>query len=208
MGSLEDVRKKLQIVQEHEDSPANWSNISYRMRAPIGPAELAQIELTERIELPAGYREFLLQIGNGGAGPGYGLLSLQEALEERGDGIYSLADPFEPPRSCHDWVDVRAPGMLPIYHDGCAFFGGLVVSGADRGTVWSYVEVPPGWIPFSEEGYVGTDGAPFCMQGSDLADYQAMYDALLLPANRHRRQTFLDRYLAWLDGVIKQSESA
>lgn len=208
MASIDDVRAKLRVAQQYEHTAANWSNISYEMRAPIGAAALMQLELAEGIELPGGYRDFLLTVGNGGAGPGYGLFSFEQALAERGEGIYSLADPFEPPTSCRNWVGLRAPGMLPIYHDGCAFYGGLVVSGPDRGTVWSYVEVAPGWIPCCHDGYVGTDGEPFTMTGNDHADYEALYDALLLPENRARRQSFLERYLAWLDSVIAQAEAS
>ena len=207
MASIDDIVAKLQIVQRHETADANWSKISYEMGAPIGAAALAQLEMSQGLELPDEYREFLLDVGNGGAGPGYGLYSLEEALAERGDGIYSLADPFEPPTSCHDWHDLRAPGMLPIYHDGCAFFGGLAVSGPARGTVWSFVEVAPGWVPLCHDGYVGPDGKPFSMRGGELSHYEEMYDALLLPANRGRRKTFLERYESWLDSVITSGES-
>lgn len=45
------------------------------------PASLKEIEAFERetgISLPDGYRNFLLQEGNGGAGPFYGLFSLAQ----------------------------------------------------------------------------------------------------------------------------------
>ena len=45
------------------------------------PASLKEIEAFERetgISLPDGYRNFLLQAGNGGAGPFYGLFSLEQ----------------------------------------------------------------------------------------------------------------------------------
>ena len=208
VASLDDIRTKLAVAQTHEGGGGNWSNISYEMKPPIGEAALTQLELAQGIELPDGYRDFLLTVGNGGAGPGYGLYSLEDSLEDRRDGIYSLADPFVPPTSSRDWIELRAPGMLPIYHDGCAFFGGLAVSGPARGTIWSYVEAPPGWIPYlSDSDIVGPDGEVFEMSGNDSAAYARMYDAMLLPENVQGRQTFLARYESWLDGVIGASES-
>jgi hypothetical protein len=207
MTTIDDIVGKLELAQQHEGAAANWSEISFQMQPPIGEATLVQLEMSQGIELPEGYREFLLRIGNGGAGPGYGLHSLEQALEERREGIYSLADPFEPPASSRDWFDLRAPGMLPIYHDGCAFYGGLVVSGPARGQVWSFVEVAPGWVPMCGEDIVGEDGEPFEMDGNDMDAYARWYDAMLLPVNEPLRMTFLERYEQWLDSIITSGES-
>jgi len=199
VSDIERVRRKLESVQALEGTQANWSGISYAMRPPIEPMKLAQLERQHGIELPDDYRAFLLEIGNGGAGPGYGLYGLEAALEERGPGVWGLSDPFIPPASTADWIDVRAPGMLLIHYNGCAYYDGLVVTGPARGTTWSYVEVAPGWVPMVRGELVDADGKPFELQG----DYQAWYDVMLLEVNRPRRTSFLEWYEAWLDSVIR-----
>jgi hypothetical protein len=45
----------------------------YRLNAVLGEADLAAVEARHRIALPADFRLFLGRVGNGGAGPGYGL---------------------------------------------------------------------------------------------------------------------------------------
>jgi hypothetical protein len=199
MADLSSLADKLRRVREHERSEANWNGISYALQPPISAAEIESVELAHRIRLPEDYRAFLLEIGNGGVGPGYGLLPLESALAERGQGIYGLAEPFVPPRSCADWVQLRAPGMLPIHHDGCAYFTGLVISGPERGTVWSYVDIEPGWIPKAGGPLVDEDGKPFEFAGDD---YPRWYDVHLLPRNRDVRVSFREHMEAWADAII------
>lgn len=203
MSDLGRVREKLQQIRAFESYEVNWSGISYDLKEPIARSVLERLEEEHGIELPEDYREFLLEIADGGAGPGYGLYSREDALTERGDGIYSLSDPFVAPKNHHHNVDVRAPGLLLLESHGCAFYSGLVISGPDRGTVWSYVEIAPGWIPECAPGYVDASGAPFVMQGSEGEHYAAMYDALLCEANRSRRRTFLQHYETWLDDILR-----
>ena len=168
--------------------------------APTGEAAVLAVELAHGIRLPEDYRRFLIEVGDGGPGPSYGLYSLAEAIAERGDGVWSLADPFEPPASCRDWVDLRAPGILPVQYEGCSYYAGLVITGPDRGTMWSYVEVEPGWVPFVAD-LIDEHGAPYQLRGSEMADYRAWYDVMLAPQNRGRRRSFLDWYEDWLAGV-------
>jgi hypothetical protein len=150
---------------------------------------------------------FLLTIGNGGVGPGYGLLPVRDGIEERGSSIYGLDEPFEPPSSVANCLERSMPGMHLITYDGCAYYTGLVVSGPAAGTVWSYVEVSPGWIPLLD-GCVDEGGAPYALRGSSVADYQDWYRAMLLPVNDQRRLTFAAWYERWLDDVLAQTASA
>jgi hypothetical protein len=45
---------------------------------PLTEPDLKLFEAEHKIRLPAGYRTFLLQVGNGGAGPAYGVFRLGE----------------------------------------------------------------------------------------------------------------------------------
>ncbi len=183
-------------------SSANWAEVSYELKPPASEAAVTAFELAHGVTLPEDYRRFVLEIADGGAGPSYGLLGLADAIAERRDGVWGLADPFEPPASCADWIDFRAPGVLPLQYDGCEYYTGLVLSGPERGHMWSYVAVPPGWLPVTPE-LVDADGAPYALRGSEPSDYTAWYDVMLAPWNRGRRRTFLGWYEAWVDDVYR-----
>jgi len=78
----------------------------YELLPPISRVELDAFEATHNIRLPEGYRRFLLEIGNGGAGPHYGLFPLGmwdgtgSGLEPWGEfGAGVLSDEF--PHSAH-----------------------------------------------------------------------------------------------------------
>src|SRR5262249_36917226 len=51
----------------------------YAFNSPLSEGEIAEVETQYRIVLPADYRSFLRDVGNGGAGPGYGVCKLGEA---------------------------------------------------------------------------------------------------------------------------------
>lgn len=48
----------------------------YRLGPTLSEKELAAFEMEQGVRLPADYRMFLAQVGNGGAGPYYGLVPL------------------------------------------------------------------------------------------------------------------------------------
>lgn len=52
----------------------------YALAEPVDPALLAKVETALGGPLPDDYRRFLVEVGDGGAGPYYGILPLEEAL--------------------------------------------------------------------------------------------------------------------------------
>jgi len=54
----------------------------YRLNPPVAPERLAAVEARIGQPLPADYREFITRIGDGGAGPFYGLLRLEDNQDQ------------------------------------------------------------------------------------------------------------------------------
>lgn len=63
----------------------------YELRPVVTKGMVEEFETRHSISLPSEYRDFIMSVGNGGAGPYYGLLSLGEFDCFR---IGSLAEPF------------------------------------------------------------------------------------------------------------------
>ncbi len=204
MNRFEALSTKLSQLREHASSAANWAGASWEIQPPAGEAAVTALELQHGFTLPDDYRRFVTEIADGGAGPDYGLYALATAIGERGDGVWGLGDPFVAPEDTGDWVDFRAPGILPIQYSGCEYYTGLVVSGPERGQVWSYVAVEPGWVPITTD-LVDRDGAPFKFGGEDYAGW---YDLMLAPWNRGKRRGFLDWYEAWVDDTLRAATAS
>jgi hypothetical protein len=174
----------------------------YSLKACLPREELKKFEETVGVTLPEEYRDFLLRFGNGGVGPGCGLLSLKESIDQFGnDPLQSLARPFIPPRSARAKVDDRAypeDGLLPLAHVGCGHMWMIVVTGAERGAIWSYQsgydydppslelpKYPPGATPEQR------------LEANDR-----LTDSLL--SNPSCRLSFWDWYIDWLDRTSTQ----
>jgi len=111
---------------------------------PIPARALERFEKAHGVRLPAGFRTFLLRIGNGGSGPpAKGLRALEETPH------LDLDFPFTESR---DWVDVEEQVVLEGLHRNASHgrlrLGGnaegeemiLIVSGPERGKVWLHGE--------------------------------------------------------------------
>jgi hypothetical protein len=124
------------------------SNIHrYRLGAPLTEAQVHAFETAYNVTLPPEYRTFLLQVGNGGAGPYYGLLPLGQDQE----ALPLLAAPFPHTQEWNDFLlhndDYFAAnitqGAMRICNSGEGGYELLIVSGPLSGTIWAdgrYVE--------------------------------------------------------------------
>lgn len=72
----------------------------YRLHPPLREADVVEAETQHSVRFPDEYRRFLLEIGAGGAGPFYGLFTLEKVegkwkwLGDGGEMVEELAQPF------------------------------------------------------------------------------------------------------------------
>ena len=101
----------------------------YHLRAPLSEARLEALEVTCGVRLPDDYRDFLLEVGDGGAGPYYGLVPFDQQAQQD-----LAAGPFITPKAnapARPWQ-----GAVLLSHLGCGYLAYLVVEGEHRGEVW------------------------------------------------------------------------
>jgi hypothetical protein len=138
---LPDLRSFLMQMQ-HEDPDLRVFGASghrYQLNPPLSETGIRSFETHYGITLPDEYRHFLSVIGNGGAGPHYGILPLEVTSE--------FCDPSRPfpfrgktrPRrqAVERWATHHKPGVLAIAERGCMLYSYLVVHGPNYGTVWN-----------------------------------------------------------------------
>ena len=107
----------------------------YQLNPCLTEDEVQAFERRSNVILPDDYRQFLLQFGNGGAGPGYGMLKL---LSKNQDCSH-LGKPF-PYESPADILlengELEFDGTLPLADYGCGMVALLVITGKEWGKVW------------------------------------------------------------------------
>lgn len=134
----------------------------YKFNPPLKPEEVAAFEASHELRLPEDYRDFILNVGNGGAGPCYGIYPLRpEGSIHHGMGNHNRIDLSVPFRHVGSWdadwlsqidwdagerpddrrmeeyLDTRhIAGSLCICHQGCSDFWLLVVKGNEWGHIW------------------------------------------------------------------------
>jgi hypothetical protein len=126
----------------------------YLLNPRLSEVEVRSFEQQHGVELPQHYREFILTVGDGRAGPGYGLARLS------GCRVWgTLRSPFVPLAEAdgmdsddpeQDDGSVSSPynGCMAIGHQGCGVWYLLVVTGPQRGQIWKDLSVEDrGFLP-------------------------------------------------------------
>ena len=149
---LEELRSLLEKARTADAALKQFGAEShkYQWNPPASLKEIEEFEQETGIVLPDGYRNFLLQAGNGGAGPFYGLFPISAS---RGWPIEADKLPWlDPDRSVEELEDVPdwKRGCIPIGSQGDTYITCLMVTGPDRGRV-VYIEYERSWIFFPRE---------------------------------------------------------
>jgi hypothetical protein len=125
------------------------------MVRPADELTVARFEQRHRARLPEPFRRLLLEVTDGGAGPGYGMFPLDRATDDDvAEDLSLLGQPFDhdeyfelqlpdiDPEEDEDAYDAAMnvywrdmPGTMTLCHYGCAIRAQLVVTGALAGQV-------------------------------------------------------------------------
>src|SRR5262245_39722269 len=136
----------------------------FRRKRRLTEKQVAAFERRHAVTLPPEYRAFVTGVANGGAGPAYGLYSLEESVRQEPRGRVPddflrtpfrhrrAYNPLEDPKLASFWRRVedgeidddeaerrqlyQAAGTLVLCHEGCGILHLLVVTGPSRGRVW------------------------------------------------------------------------
>lgn len=204
--SLAAVREKLAIARNIPGALEKTFGASSHRFALNAPASIDAVVGFERwlgVPLPAGYRAFLLELGDGGAGPFYGVFPLGAWDEGELRGcplIGSAARPF-PHVEEWNWPEERLEalaeddsgklqdeywrpmdGAIPVCHEGCALRDWLVVTGPEAGNVWHDATADMGgWFPWQSASRTRLDF---------VAWYEAWLDAAIAGKRFRPRNAF------------------
>ncbi|MBL7629820.1 SMI1/KNR4 family protein [Frankia nepalensis] len=184
------------------------------LEPPLTAAELAAVEAQLRVELPGEYRSFLVEVGRGGAGPGYGLFSLRRVdgrWRWEGDGaqltcLETLAEPFPHVEAFNPFDELPAQPYVKDY-DSLEEF-----SAADDAWWKLYNSDPPvaGLLYLAHGGCSSWETLVVSgpARGQMWADDTGA-DGGLQPLHDDEGQPlgFARWYLRWLDGAAAQLSS-
>ena len=137
----EGVVEKLKVLRDLDRGYASFGAGTHRylLRPKATTRQLAALEKKLGAKLPPGLHAFYRTVGDGGAGPDYGLFAAAELEGQRPDvaypGIEALralgarthAQPPEP--MCADLSPSRLTGVVTILFSGCSLYSGVVCTG-------------------------------------------------------------------------------
>ncbi|HLO51681.1 MAG TPA: SMI1/KNR4 family protein [Kamptonema sp.] len=119
-----DTRLSLDLPSKHR----------YQLNPCLKEDEVQAFECQNNVILPDDYRQFLLELGNGGVGPGFGMLKLLSK-----NHYYCLDKPF-PYEFPEDMIlangELNFNGTFPLAEYGCGMVALLVITGKQRGKLW------------------------------------------------------------------------
>ncbi len=159
------IKKKLAIMRVRDSELNVFGAVShqYKMRPVLTEQELAVIESKTPYPLPAAFRAFISKIGNGGAGPDYGIIGLYLPVYSNDAGLIMrrqeyLPVLFTPDSTNEDWeaqcaaltasisedrgltdafdLEIRMMGgLMEIGEVGCGVSNYLVMHGEHQGRI-------------------------------------------------------------------------
>jgi SMI1 / KNR4 family (SUKH-1) len=204
-----EIREMLRKLRASSDKARVFgaNGHGFEVNEPLTETEVEMFERKYRITLPEDYRGFLIHVGNGGAGPAYGIFRLGEmddirdfARWEENDGFVGvLSEPFPHTEAWNDLTDApnydfedyaeidrQVEAFEKNYFDVKYVNGAIPICHIGCALRrWLVVTGP-------ERGHIWCD---------DRADQTGLYPLQLPNADR---VTFIDWYLDWLRDAQKR----
>ncbi|MCG7408328.1 SMI1/KNR4 family protein [Paenibacillus sp. ACRRX] len=155
---LDRINNKLEKAM-HKDMDClvfGASSHKYRVNEKLTAKELADWQAKNQVALPEPYTQFLTNVGNGGAGPYYGIYSIGEATSHIDSSVLATKCVLHPEMTKEEWNRLTSPlisdedisdleyeavrdqvmgGMLCIGTQGCEYDMYLVIEGKYRGRI-------------------------------------------------------------------------
>ena len=211
--TVESIRHNLGRCRDAKRRPNVFGSDShqFKLHAPLKPSLVSTFETRHKIQLPEDYKRFITEIGNGGAGPYYGIFKLGEMDDcfdhkpwKENDGFIGvLSEPFPHTKA---WNDV--PPYPEEQDDEDAYEAELQ---AFDEIYWNPKQVN-GAIPVCHQGcaYRNWLVVTGVEAGNVWEDLRVDQKGLLpVKIKRKRRVTFLEWYDDWLQqAVSKLSKSS
>ena len=93
---IERIKAKLADLRQLDPACELFGSGShrYRLGPPLTASELADCEKELGVSLPSEYRDFVMEVGHGGAGPFYGLFQLTGSEPENITDLDQIKKPF------------------------------------------------------------------------------------------------------------------
>jgi|GEM_PF-773053 hypothetical protein len=202
----------------------------YSLNAPLDESLVTAFEAEHELYLPDDYRYFLTEVGNGGAGPYYGVFPLGKSdssptgLENWDKLIGAISEPF-PHRTAWNisypdkisgngaeldqfesvyFAAENLNGAIPICHQGCGLRIWLVVKGDQAGSLWFDRRADRnGLAPLlDDDGHTVTFSKWYMhWLSSSVAALEAQAaEPLSFDEITERRRNRLSKQLKWLSG--------
>jgi SMI1 / KNR4 family (SUKH-1) len=162
---MQNLKNKLSQLASLDKSSEVFGSEShqYKLNPCLSEKEVCELEAKYKITLPQEFRDFILKVGNGGSGPGYGLVGIDSVELSKMDllGNDFLSSPFSLQEEWNDldllqnsngnssdaYYDPKlVQGSLLVAEYGCGIEARLVITGEQAGKIWIDDRVGEGGI--------------------------------------------------------------
>jgi len=211
MIQIESIKEKLKLLRKLDSrfSIFGASSHKYELTRPLNLDKIERFETNNGINLPLEYVQFLTKIGNGGAGPFYGLEPLENCLFQdldykRADSVLNPSKPFVHTAAWnmkfeatvdHDENEKEYESQLEAFEE--KYFDPQHINGAIAICNFGCAIRINLIVNGEEYGNIWTD---------DRASDNGIYPSREL--GNEDRITFLNWYEKWLDNSLSQVEKA
>jgi hypothetical protein len=202
MARLDDIKQKLTELQRLDSGLQFWGarNHEYRLHAPLAVDELRRYEEQYGVRFPESYASFLLELGNGGAGPGVGLYTLSESVSK----FEEKCDWCKKHRYVRPCLDLPFPANTMLAEVMCKIHEQVA------NDIYEQMKRPKVHLPSNIDGVMEVSNESCCQlylvvtgdQRGCIWSAGNQEDDWLPAGDDPNRLGFLDWYESWLDGSL------